>query len=273
VTGVDNDVATIEMARVTVEGVGFEAEDAAAYLRRVPHDAFDVVVCFEGLEHLADPEPVLADLVERAQAGTRVLASVPNSKGLSEENPYHLTAFGWEEAQAVFARFPAAVTATQHVAESSLVVLAGDGAPGRLSTQLLQSQRTEPEHASHFLLFANCPEAELRSTVRLHLVAAPLHNRYLTGLQRANRELWRTNQRLARSLLGKTGAGAAKRVSRLEDEVGKRRRSSSGPSTAPPNSSRAAMLSTRCGWRRHADRAKRRMAGLPPLPSPTSRCA
>jgi 2-polyprenyl-3-methyl-5-hydroxy-6-metoxy-1,4-benzoquinol methylase len=55
VAGVDNDVATIDMAQATVgarAGVSFEVADAVAYLRRCERGRFEVIVCFEGLEHL-----------------------------------------------------------------------------------------------------------------------------------------------------------------------------------------------------------------------------
>ena len=57
VVGVDNDAATVDLARVTVgkrTGAEFEAADALAYLRRADAQRFDAIVCFEGLEHLPD---------------------------------------------------------------------------------------------------------------------------------------------------------------------------------------------------------------------------
>ena len=40
----------------------------------------------------------MALLREHAERGVRIVASVPNSKLFEEDNPYHLTEFGYDEA-------------------------------------------------------------------------------------------------------------------------------------------------------------------------------
>ena len=64
VLGVDNDVATVDMARATVGAAGptssFEAADAVEFLCRDLSGDFDAIVCFEGLEHFTSPEDAWA---------------------------------------------------------------------------------------------------------------------------------------------------------------------------------------------------------------------
>src|SRR5918999_6371972 len=92
VVGVDHDVATIDMATATVgrsPGVSFEVADAVAYLGRSERGRFGVIVCFEGLEHLERLDEALTMLREHAEAGSRLVLSVTNSKPLEEDNPFH----------------------------------------------------------------------------------------------------------------------------------------------------------------------------------------
>src|ERR1039458_4366212 len=145
VLGVDNDAATIETAQATVgrelPNTGFELAEAVDYLRDRISERFDVVVCFEGLEHLHDPERAFALLREFAQRGGRVVASVPNSKMFGEQNPFHVTEFGYDEALAAFEPFPATVMLPQYLAEGSLIC-----PPGARATEvtLTLDGRDEP---------------------------------------------------------------------------------------------------------------------------------
>jgi hypothetical protein len=45
---------------------------------------------------------------------------------------------------------------------------------------------------------------------------APVYNRHMLGMERANRELWRENARLARGLMGKSDAAAATALLRVQ---------------------------------------------------------
>ena len=228
VTGVDNDVATVDLARVTIgarTGAQFEAADALEYLRR-PNVAerFDGIVCFEGLEHLPDLESVLERLRELAEAGMREVLSVPNGKLFEEENPYHLTDFGYEEATAAFARFPATVLVPQFLAEGSLMVApdpprsADGGDPEEPEPALWLEDRREPEYANHFVFCVNCDFEAIAASHRgrLRLEAAPLYNRYMRFIERANRELMRTNSQLLRLRIGVSGSAAASYLAKLE---------------------------------------------------------
>jgi 2-polyprenyl-3-methyl-5-hydroxy-6-metoxy-1,4-benzoquinol methylase len=234
VVGVDRDVATIDHAKATVgrrPGVSFEAADAVDYLRRDERGRFGAIVCFEGLEHLERLDDALALLREHAEAGSRLVLSVPNSKLLEEDNPFHMTDFGYEEAREAFADFPDVVILPQFLAEGSLIVPAG--AEGT-DVSVNRADRDEPDYANHFIVCAGVPHAEVAAVHngRLQVEAAPAYNRHVKALERAYDELRRANARLARQKLGKSGSAAASFLAKAD------------------------------GWRRRAEVAEARLAEL-----------
>ena len=203
VTGVDNHEASIERARADLdrEGVAFERGDAHEWLERPLADEFDAIVLLEGLEHLADPDAALERLHGHAEAGVTLVVSLPNSRPFGEDNPHHVSEFDAESARAAFEQLPNARVLYQFHAEGSLIrSAAGDELDGRVTL----SERADVEHANHFLAVVNADEAlsSLAGSARMQLAVAPAFNRYMLDLERENRALWRTNQRLAR------GAGA-----------------------------------------------------------------
>jgi 2-polyprenyl-3-methyl-5-hydroxy-6-metoxy-1,4-benzoquinol methylase len=213
VTGVDNDVATVDTAQATLPArhpnVSFAVAEAVAYLA-VPdlRERFDVVVCFEGLEHLHGLDEALGHLRRHAADGLQIVASVPNDRLFGEPNPFHVTKFGYDEALAAFAGFPATTMIPQYLAEGS--VLCPEGAQ-ETEAQLSLEDRREPEYANHFIFCINFDAQELARAhhARISVSAAPIYNRWSEGLKHANRALRRENARLARGRLGKSGSAAA----------------------------------------------------------------
>jgi SAM-dependent methyltransferase len=222
VHGVDIDAATVDLAAATVgrEGeVTFEARDALAFLRSEDlAERFDVIVCFEGLEHLPDVDGALRELRRHAEAGVRIVASIPNSKAFEEENEFHLTDFGWEEAREAWEGFDDAVMLFQHLAEGSVII--ADSADD-LDARLVSLDYGGPEYANHYLVAVGFDPAVVNAAhrARAQLTIAPVYNRYMRVLERANVELRRRNAQLARGLIGRADSGAASFVSRLEQRV------------------------------------------------------
>ncbi|HEX2392258.1 MAG TPA: class I SAM-dependent methyltransferase [Solirubrobacterales bacterium] len=222
VHGVDLDVATVDIAAATVgssTGATFEARDALAFLRGEDiAERFDAIVCFEGLEHLPDVDGALRELRRHAAAGLRIVASVPNSKAFEEENDFHLTNFGWEEARAAWEEFDNAVMLFQHLAEGSVVLAEG---AEELDARIVHLDYGEAEFANHFIVAVGFdPDAvRVAHRARTQLVLAPVYNRYMRILERANAELRSRNAQLARGLIGRADSGAASFVSRLEQRV------------------------------------------------------
>ena len=155
----------------------FEEADALAYLRGLGADAFDAVVCFEGIEHVPDPAAVVAELVRLAGAGTRVILSLPNSRGFDERNRFHVTDFGWEEAQQLIAGFDAPVVLEQYLAEGSLIVPA-EGRPARAAARIFSEEaRDRPAWASHWMVLVGFEDAAAgTAAARLGVAVAPHQN-------------------------------------------------------------------------------------------------
>jgi 2-polyprenyl-3-methyl-5-hydroxy-6-metoxy-1,4-benzoquinol methylase len=219
VTGVDNDAATVETARATVgaraDNVSFEVADALAFLRRRLSERFEVVVCFEGLEHMRELEAVLERLAAHALDGLRILASVPNDRLSDIRNPHHHTQFGYGEAMRAFAGFPQVRMLPQFLAEGAVIC---PPKAGETEVQLALGERLEPQYANHFIFACGFEAAELERAHRgrLHLSAAPIFNRWSEDLKRGADALRRENARLGRTWLGRGGSAAPAALQRFE---------------------------------------------------------
>ena len=212
--GVDLDADAVAEAERTHTGPTFATGDALAVLRETAE--VDAIVMFEALEHVPEPDAVLAELRRLRTAGVRLIVSVPNSRAFHERNPFHLTDYGWAEARRAFAGIEGATLLYQHLAEGSLI-LTEDGEPA-LDAEVAALDQAEPEYANSFLCVAGFEDVEAASA-RLNLVATPSHNRYMLELERANAEVFRTNRQLAKQLMGKHDAAAALMASRFEREI------------------------------------------------------
>ena len=215
VVGVDIDAATVADAARRHEGLRFVVADAVAWLLGEAAGV-EAVVMFEGLEHLDEPELAVRALERLRAAGVRVVVSVPNGRTFQEENEFHRTEYDERGALELAERLGGAVL-HQYLAEGSIVLGAG---PGELSSSVHLLERAEGEYANHFLVVAGFPAEALEGEhARGNVALAPYHNRYMRALEGANRELWRTNQRIARGHWGTYDAAAAsllKRVQRAE---------------------------------------------------------
>jgi 2-polyprenyl-3-methyl-5-hydroxy-6-metoxy-1,4-benzoquinol methylase len=218
VVGVDLDEETIREAEEQLGKPGrleFEVADANDFLRKPLRDRFDAIVMLETLEHLTDLDDVLTSLRSHAEDGLRLVVSVPNSRMLDEENPYHTFDFGYDEAKAAFAGFPATTFVYQFLADGSVIQPEEPNGPdGRFTL----SEPGELEYAQQFIALVNFgerAEGEGTTTV-MHVQADSLNQRYLSGLERANEELRRTNERLARGWRGVADSAAATLVARAQ---------------------------------------------------------
>ena len=223
VLGVDVSEEALAAARASLspgeaERVRFEAGDALAFLRGCSPERFDAVVCFEGIEHVPDPEAVVAELARLAQAGVRLLVSLPNSKGFDEENEFHVTDFGYEEMRAITAPLPDPVLLEQRLAEASLI--AESGTDDREVAGRLDPLQDGPEWANHWLVAVGIPREALRlASARLAFVVSPQASGYLRMLETANAQLLQQNARLSQTWLGLHDAAAAAVLRRLEDQT------------------------------------------------------
>lgn len=224
VHGVDVDVATIDAAAASVgreTDITFQAADASRFVNSGGADAFEAVVCFEGVEHVPDSEALLGGLERLAARGIVVVASVPNSRFFHERNPYHVFDYDYDTAMALAERLGSGFVVFQHLLEGSLLRLRGWETAEEAPARVIELGRAEAEAANHFIVVANVAEERILASLASRGAPAlsPIHSRYQRGLEEANRELRRENQRLARRALGASGSGAATRLRRLQDEI------------------------------------------------------
>ena len=128
VTGIDIDARTVEHATANYPGVDFQV-GSATDLSAFADDAFDAVVAFEMIEHVAEHEQVLAEIARVLAPDGLLAISTPERRAYSDErdftNPYHARELTQEEFTALLhAHFPSvALFAQQAVAGSRLEAL------------------------------------------------------------------------------------------------------------------------------------------------------
>ena len=71
--------AAAEVARGVLDEV-YEGSVEAALADGRLAGPFDTICCYDVLEHLADPEPVLRSLMALAGPGARLHVSIPNAR-------------------------------------------------------------------------------------------------------------------------------------------------------------------------------------------------
>lgn len=92
VVGVDIAESVLESVRAEMpDAVELRAGDLTAL--DLEDDRFDLVVCFEVIEHFADPEAVLDELARVLAPGGTLLVSSPNRGIYPPGNPHHLHEF------------------------------------------------------------------------------------------------------------------------------------------------------------------------------------
>jgi len=220
VVGVDSDAATIDAAVHAIDqpNVAFEVDDAHAYLRRLEPSDFDVVVCFDAIEHLQDRDDALASLRRLATAGVRLVLSMPNRCVSVQEKGSHGSDFDFERACDICDSFENVQLLYQFLAEGSLI-RGPEPVTGSFPMRGRLAEHGEIEWANTYLALVNfaSDDGQLLPSGRANLALAPVHGRYLKVLERANVDLWRTNARLGREQLGQYDAAAAATMLKLRD--------------------------------------------------------
>lgn len=125
VMAIDVSETALELARSSVsEGVTCQQGDVMA----LPFDdaTFEVVVCFEVIEHVDDPERALDELSRVLTPDGLLLVSSPNRDRYVPGNPHHRHEYTRPELQASLdRRFEAARIISQHVMIASVIGWAG----------------------------------------------------------------------------------------------------------------------------------------------------
>ena len=108
VLGADNSATSVRYAKASfrTRGLGFRQLDAEN-LRALREARFDVVLSFETLEHLREPEAFLQDVWRLLRPSGRVIVSVPNDWSDAtgrDPNPHHFHVYTLETLERQIAR-------------------------------------------------------------------------------------------------------------------------------------------------------------------------
>jgi SAM-dependent methyltransferase len=121
VIGVDVSEPIVEIARSGVSGeVVFEVAD----VRSLPYapDSFDMIVCFEVIEHVDEQDQVLDQLARVLRPDGLLLISSPNRSRYVPGNPHHRHEYIPEELRAALEiHFPSVKLIPQHVMLASVI--------------------------------------------------------------------------------------------------------------------------------------------------------
>lgn len=101
--GIDQDEGVVEQVRAAAKpGTRFDVGD----LRQLPYEdgEFDLVVCFEAIEHVPEPEKVLDELARVLSDDGLLLVSTPNRDVYTPGNPFHLRELTPHELEAELSR-------------------------------------------------------------------------------------------------------------------------------------------------------------------------
>lgn len=177
VVGVDLAPEAIATASATTEAaVEFQVAD----VRDLPFGpgSFDLVVCFEVLEHLEDPERAVAELKGVLREDGVLVVSSPNRGVYPPGNPYHLHEFTAEELRdALTAKFANVVLMRQHPRLASLIAddrTLASTADEPVRAIVAEASQTTVEGIYTVALASDAPLAEpaatgvLTETVELH---------------------------------------------------------------------------------------------------------
>jgi SAM-dependent methyltransferase len=129
VVGIDIADAVIAVARDQVRGeIDFEVADLASL--PYPARSFDLVICFEAIEHVEEPEVVLDELARVLAPDGVLLVSSPHRARYVPGNPHHRHEYLPEELRSTLrTRFGAVRLLSQHAMIASV----------------LSDERSEPE--------------------------------------------------------------------------------------------------------------------------------
>jgi len=143
--GVDRDEGAVAQARKAYPDAGeFRVDDAQEL--SLPTDAFDVAICLETIEHLADPERALDEIRRVLRPSGLLVISSPNPRVYPPGNPHHVREFDPAELEdALGRRFAHVSLLRQQSFLASLV--AGSASAGK-------ANRTEAQETDVFKLAA-----------------------------------------------------------------------------------------------------------------------
>ncbi|MGH3856764.1 MAG: glycosyltransferase, partial [Pseudonocardiaceae bacterium] len=278
VVGVDIDPRTVEHATANYRGdnLHFTVGSMIDPELLAGVDRFDVITCFEALEHVEQQDTLMAVVRRLLAPGGLFLTSTPDVTVYNHEhgndNPFHVRELTEPEFRALLGDSLRYVAILRHnVAAGSLITneVTDNTASAASSSGIVQSLRRAPEGgwrvtpgAPHTYLLGVASDTALPELPQLSVLVDP----DLTLVRDAHRALAQQRDRVAqlsgeltheRQQAAAVGATTARRRERLEGDV---RRLGSELAGAQRRAQRAESLAV---WQREiADEAQRRAAEL-----------
>jgi SAM-dependent methyltransferase len=145
VVGIDIDQPSVEHSRQTyqLDNLLFNQGDMLD-LSRFPDGAFDVVICFEAVEHVVDHQRLLSEIARVLSPAGLLILSTPDREVYSEtqhqDNPFHVHELNREELSVLLSsHFPHVRLWGQNVAVGSVILpLGSDSGTGEVTTLNLE---------------------------------------------------------------------------------------------------------------------------------------
>jgi SAM-dependent methyltransferase len=158
VVGIDLDGKAVAHARSRYlrSNLEFLQGDITSTGIAAAHD-FDVIVCFEAIEHIDAHEALLAEVRRLLKPGGLFVVSTPNKdvydQGREEANPFHVRELSFEELRALLSRhFERAMFLGQHVHSGSSMWLLATPDAGTVREFLLERGESDFQPASRVRL-------------------------------------------------------------------------------------------------------------------------
>lgn len=199
VAGLDLSEAAIIDARQRMPGAVFVQGDLA----RLPWDdgAFDLVVCFEALEHVVEQEQTLDELVRVLAPEGLLAVSSPNPRVYPEGNPFHVHELTPEAlVEAVGRRLACVELWHQHSQIASVLVRGPSLTVGKSCDALVRAVRPLEAGSDPYslVLGARCPLPVLPPNLCLAPSSQLLHLEAASALLAEERERMAVDQRRVR---------------------------------------------------------------------------
>ncbi len=104
VFGIDNNQQSIRHATKKYPRVKF-LQDNAETVKKLHRRKFDIIVSFETIEHLNNPEKYLASMKMHLKQGGLLILSTPNAEIYARGNPFHIKEYYEEELNSLMKQF------------------------------------------------------------------------------------------------------------------------------------------------------------------------
>jgi SAM-dependent methyltransferase len=177
VTGLDLSPEAVALARSSYSAPNLHFLAASATSLPFSNAAFDLITCFEVIEHIHDWQLLLAEARRLLAPGGQFIVSTPNKSYYAESraeigpNPFHVHEFAYDEFKfALEATFPSVTLYVQnHVGALSFQPAAASPTQVAQSAELhLEASQPDPE-AAHFYLAVCAASQQTGAPAFLHV--------------------------------------------------------------------------------------------------------